>query len=112
MNNICEKCNSVLEVTGKGLNLETRITPMLFTEGLINEFKRKIQTMRKKAGYEINDEIIVCTEAAKLLNFYPIKKEVLAISIMEDLYNGCDLVEELYGVKIGIKKHNYVKKQG
>ena len=94
--------------------LDTNLTPELKEEGFVRELVSKIQTMRKEAGFEVQDHIDVYESENDLLcgimQKYEaqLKKEVLAESITygpapEDAYvkawsvNGED-------VKLGVRK--------
>lgn len=46
--------------------LNTTLTPELIEEGIVREFVSKIQTMRKEAGFDVTDHIIVGYESAEL----------------------------------------------
>jgi isoleucyl-tRNA synthetase len=48
---------SVAEDAGSGVALETAVTPELADEGLARELVRRLQTMRKNAGFDIADRI-------------------------------------------------------
>jgi isoleucyl-tRNA synthetase len=48
--------------------LDTRLTPSLVNEGLAREVVRRIQTMRKDAGFEISDTIVIYYQADAELN--------------------------------------------
>jgi isoleucyl-tRNA synthetase len=39
--------------------LDTNMTPELLAEGMVREIVSKIQTMRKEAGFEVMDRILV-----------------------------------------------------
>ena len=39
--------------------LDTNLTPELIQEGFVREIISKVQTMRKEAGFEVMDKIIV-----------------------------------------------------
>ena len=39
--------------------LDTKLTPELIEEGFVREIISKIQTMRKEAGFEVMDRILV-----------------------------------------------------
>lgn len=42
--------------------LDTNLTPELLTEGMVREVVSKVQTMRKEAGFEVTDHIVVYQE--------------------------------------------------
>lgn len=68
--------------------LDTNLTEELIEEGFIRELISKIQTMRKEAGFEVMDKIIIYHDKnekiAKIFNDFSkkIKSEVLAIDII------------------------------
>ncbi|WP_367568002.1 isoleucine--tRNA ligase [Lacrimispora sp.] len=68
--------------------LDTNLTPELITEGFVRELISKIQTMRKEAGFEVMDHILVYSEGneaiANILQAHQeeIKGEVLAEDIV------------------------------
>jgi len=105
MKEICSKCNSVLFVEKDGVGLSTKVDTPLFIEGILNELKHKIQGMRKEAGYEIEDKIILCCDCADKLNLDFIRKDILAEAIYPYIAEGCDVYSDVYGIKIGIKKY-------
>ncbi|MCL2811681.1 MAG: isoleucine--tRNA ligase, partial [Clostridia bacterium] len=43
--------------------LDTNLTPELLDEGFAREVISKLQTMRKEAGFEVTDRVVVCYEA-------------------------------------------------
>ncbi|MDP9352477.1 MAG: class I tRNA ligase family protein, partial [Chloroflexota bacterium] len=45
--------------------LDTEITPELFYEGLVRDFVRQVQNMRKEAGFNISDRIAVAFESSE-----------------------------------------------
>jgi len=67
--------------------LNTELTPELIEEGFVRELISKIQTMRKEAGFEVQDRIGVCFQTSDSLseiiikNVDFIKSEVLADSM-------------------------------
>ncbi|WP_167957588.1 isoleucine--tRNA ligase [Anaerosporobacter faecicola] len=67
--------------------LDTTLTPELIEEGFVREIISKIQTMRKDAGYEVMDHIIVYQDENDVIkeviknNADQIKSEVLAEEI-------------------------------
>ena len=68
--------------------LDTNLTEELIEEGFVREIISKIQTMRKEAGFEVMDTIIVYTEGNSMIeelmkrNSDEIKAEVLATDIV------------------------------
>ncbi|MDO4521619.1 MAG: isoleucine--tRNA ligase [Eubacteriales bacterium] len=74
--------------------LETRMTPELIEEGFVRELVSKVQTMRKEAGFEVMDRIVIyakdnerITEILKK-NAETVTSEVLADDIIFDAVNG------------------------
>jgi hypothetical protein len=104
MKEICKKCGSVLLEGSKDVKLNTKITPVLFIEGILNEVRKKVQSMRKEAGYKLNDKIILCSDSTEILNFDYIKSDVQASVTMSGIHKGCDVYDEIHGIKLGIKK--------
>lgn len=70
--------------------LDINLDDELIEEGYIREIVSKIQTMRKEAGYDVTDKIILLIENNDMLekllvkNFDAIKKDVLAIEIAKE----------------------------
>ena len=68
--------------------LDTNLTPELLEEGFVREIISKIQTMRKEAGFEVMDKIIVyAKDNDKIMDIMKanqdeIKREVLAENII------------------------------
>ena len=68
--------------------LDTNLTPELLEEGFVREIISKVQTMRKEAGFEVMDRIIVYAKGndriAEIMNKYgdQIRKDVLADEIV------------------------------
>ncbi|MBS5957270.1 MULTISPECIES: isoleucine--tRNA ligase [Clostridia] len=67
--------------------LDTNLTPELLAEGFVRELISKIQTMRKEAGFEVMDHILVYSKDNEAIegilkdNEEEVKSEVLADSI-------------------------------
>jgi hypothetical protein len=113
---ICKECGNVaLLGNRKSILLDTTITTPLFIEGVLNEIRHKVQEMRKKAGYDINDKIILCCDCADKLNLDFIRKDILADAIFPHIADGCDLEDNIYDINLGIKKYpklsNNIKKK-
>ena len=74
--------------------LDTNLTKELIEEGFVRELVSKIQTMRKEAGFEVTDHIIVGVKGNQKISGLMekhgevIKKEVLAENICVDQLNG------------------------
>jgi len=77
----------VAEEAGYLAAIDTNLTPELVAEGFSNEVKRRIQVMRKDAGFEIEDRIHVVYQAGERLadaietHKGEIMREVLADSL-------------------------------
>jgi len=95
--------------------VDTTITPELRSEGLARELVRRIQDMRKKAGFNIEDRIIVYydTTAAELASLVQnwaayIQAETLASALIAASPQDADLSEaqtiEAIPVILGVKR--------
>lgn len=75
---------------GKTFKLDTKITPKLKEEGIIREIIRSIQEMRKKAGYEPKDRVLIRYTGDKGLNkiLERNKKTILKEIVVKDLLEG------------------------
>ena len=89
--------------------LDTNITNELFEEGIEREIVSKIQTMRKEAGFEVTDRIVIYYNAegnAKAViakNADKIKEGVLADNIVETENLCCYIKEwDIAGEKVNI----------
>jgi len=74
--------------------LDTNLTPELIEEGFVRELISKVQTMRKEAGFEVTDRVVVYAKdnqkIEKILEEHreEIKSEVLADDIVTGSANG------------------------
>lgn len=74
--------------------LDTNLTPKLIEEGFVRELISKVQTMRKEAGFEVTDRVVVYAKdnqkIEKILEEHreEIKSEVLADDIVTGSANG------------------------
>jgi isoleucyl-tRNA synthetase len=92
--------------------LDTNLTPELVEEGFVRELVSKIQTMRKEAGFEVQDHIDVYECGNSLLRGImqkfetELKKEVLAETISFDEADGYVKEWTVNGEKVtlGVKK--------
>jgi isoleucyl-tRNA synthetase len=81
------------EADGYTLVLDTRLTPELLQAGLARELVHRIQTMRKDAGFEVEDRIVTRFDAhgdlASVFATYGdyIKQETLSVDL-ESTGNG------------------------
>lgn len=91
--------------------LNTNLTPELLEEGFVRELVSKIQTMRKEAGFEVTDHIIVSHEGNAMLanlivqNTDEIRQETLADSVNEGA-KGYIKAWDINGesIKLGVEK--------
>jgi isoleucyl-tRNA synthetase len=92
--------------------LDTKLTPELIEEGFVREIVSKVQTMRKEAGFEVMDRIVVYAKdnekIAQVLgdNKDVISKEVLADDIVTGSCDGYVKDWNINGenVTLGVKK--------
>lgn len=92
--------------------MDTNLTPELIEEGFVREIVSKIQTMRKDAGFEVMDRIVVTVcENDKLEdlihnNSESIKKIVLADTIESGQAKGFIKEWDINGEKVilGVEK--------
>ena len=92
--------------------LDTNLTPELIEEGFVREIISKVQTMRKEAGFEVMDRIVVyAAENEKILGLLKkhadeLKKEVLADEIVLCSVDGYTKEWNINGenVTLGVKK--------
>ena len=104
---------SAESTAGLTVVMDLTLTPELLQEGLVREIVSKLQTMRKDAGFEVEDKIhlsyTACGEsqAAIAAHAIYIKDEVLALDI-SDVLDGESFVREwdLNGetVTLGVRK--------
>jgi len=104
----------VISESGGAVAISTLITVELQAEGMAREIVHRLQTMRRTAGYEIADHIIVYYEgdayfvqAVSAFADY-IRQETLADDIEEGVPDDVDLQEEHkitgYHLMLGVKK--------
>ena len=92
--------------------LDTKLTPELIEEGFVREIISKVQTMRKEAGFEVMDRILVyAADNAKIAGLLKehaeeLKKEVLADDIILGSVDGYTKEWNINGenVMLGVKK--------
>ena len=92
--------------------LDTNLTPELVEEGFVRELVSKVQTMRKEAGFEVQDHIDVYESGNDRIRGImqkfeeELKKEVLAESISYDETDGYVKEWTVNGEKVtlGVKK--------
>ena len=94
--------------------LDMNLTPELMEEGFVRELISKIQTMRKEAGFEVTDRILIYAsgneriEAILKKNADGIRSEVLADEIVLKSADGYVKEWNINGetVTMGVKKQN------
>ena len=92
--------------------LDTNLSPELIEEGFVREIISKIQTMRKEAGFEVMDKIVVNVSKNDSIikvvtdNLDEIKAEVLANEIVFDKIEGYSKEWNINGEKLtlGVEK--------
>ena len=92
--------------------LDMNLTPELIEEGFVRELISKVQTMRKEAGFEVTDRILIYASGneriGKILkdNTEEIKSEVLADDIILESVDGYVKEWSINGetVTMGVKK--------
>ena len=92
--------------------LDTNLTPELVEEGFVREIISKIQTMRKEAGFEVMDKIVISYQAdekvAEVFTKYgeEIKGDVLGLAIVAGTVDGYQKEWNINGenVLLGVKK--------
>ena len=105
---VTESDNSVTVV------LDTNLTPELIEEGFVRELISKIQTMRKEAGFEVMDHIVITFKADEKVTAIfekygdAIKSEVLAESIAAGALAGYEKDWNINGekVQLAVEKNN------
>ena len=86
--------------------LDTNLTPELIEEGFVREIISKIQTMRKEAGFEVTDHIVVCESGNEKIraimadNADTIRRDVLAEDIVFDTTKGYSKEWNINGEKV------------
>ncbi len=86
--------------------LDVTLTPELIEEGFVRELVSKVQTMRKEAGFEVMDHIVVyATGNAKIEEIFRkheagIRSEVLADDIVYDALRGYEKEWNINGEKV------------
>ena len=92
--------------------LDTNLTPELIEEGFVREIISKIQTMRKEAGFEVMDKIMISYQAddkvAAIFEKYgdAIKADVLGLDVVAGSVDGYEKEWNINGetVLLGVKK--------
>ena len=70
--------------------LDTKLTPELIDEGFVRELISKVQTMRKEAGFEVSDHIVLSYEGSDRINgiFERFGDEILSETLGDKLIQG------------------------
>ena len=92
--------------------LDTNLTPELIEEGMVREIISKLQTMRKEAGFEVMDKIMISYQAddkvAAIFDKYgdAIKADVLGLDVVAGSVDGYEKEWNINGetVLLGVKK--------
>ncbi len=92
--------------------LDTNLTQELIEEGFVRELVSKIQTMRKEAGFEVTDHIVVYEQGSGAITAIfaayadGLKREVLAEDIVSGSMDGYSREWNINGetVTLGVKK--------
>lgn len=102
MEMIADEVNVKQVVQGDALDLDTTMTPELKSEGIARDIIRFGQTLRKQAGYALDDRITVGikTDNAELQKALDANKEMIAESLqadaMVDVIEHSDASEEVH----------------
>ena len=100
------------EDRGVTVVLDTNLTPELLEEGFVREIISKVQTMRKEAGFEVTDHIVLSGEGnekiAQIVSDHTaeIQNDVLADEIAFDAARGYTKEWKINGEKVtlGVEK--------
>ena len=92
--------------------LNTKLTPELIEEGFVREIISKVQTMRKEAGFEVMDKIVVYSMGNQKIEGYmkeyreEILSDVMASDIRFDEVKGYTKEWSINGesVTLGVEK--------
>ncbi len=92
--------------------LDTNLTPELLEEGFVREIISKVQTMRKEAGFEVMDKIVLYVDKNETVsdiiqkNREEIQSEVLANNVIFGKINGYHKEWNINGenVELGVEK--------
>jgi len=70
--------------------LDTKLTPELIDEGFVRELISKVQTMRKEAGFEVSDHIVLSYEGSAKIEdiFARFGEDVLRETLGDELVKG------------------------
>ena len=92
--------------------LDTNLTPELIEEGFVREIVSKLQTMRKEAGFEVMDTIVVYADGNERVqqimedNGYSILNDVMANAMKLGRLDGYQKTWDINGesVTLGVEK--------
>ena len=113
-----ESAEGYVSASENGLTvvLDVHLTPELIAEGIMRELVSKIQTMRKEAGFEVTDRIVLRYkaegESLKVLknNENEIKESVLAAKVAEEDPDTAGYAKEFTvnddNVTLSVEKYN------
>ncbi len=96
---------SVESESGMTVVIDTTLTPALVDEGIARELVSKLQTMRKEAGFEVTDHIVVGyvadgDSARVLANDKGIQSDVLCDELVTGLFDGYTKEWDINGEKV------------
>ncbi|MBE7090399.1 MAG: isoleucine--tRNA ligase [Clostridiales bacterium] len=83
---------AVAEDRGIAVAMPTALTPELIREGNLRELISKVQTMRKEAGFEVTDHVLlsVVSEAESVNELITLCGEELASAVLADGFTGAE----------------------
>lgn len=96
---------SVESESGMTVVIDTTLTPALVDEGIARELVSKLQTMRKEAGFEVTDHIVVGyladgDSARVLASDKGIQSDVLCDKLVSGLFDGYTKEWDINGEKV------------
>ncbi len=111
---------TVAEEAGRVVAIDTELTPELRREGLAREVVRRIQNMRKEAGFQVTDRIVTTYQAdgelAKAIedHYDYIAGETLSVALMAGAPQEGAYAEtvELDGQKVTLAVRQVVRERG
>ena len=98
---------SVESENGMTVVIDTTLTPALVDEGIARELVSKLQTMRKEAGFEVTDHIVVGyvadgDSARVLASDKGIQSDVLCDELVTGLFDGYTKEWDINGEKVSL----------
>ena len=98
---------SVESESGMTVVIDTTLTPALVDEGIARELVSKLQTMRKEAGFEVTDHIVVGyvadgDSARVLASDKGIQSDVLCDELVTGLFDGYTKEWDINGEKVSL----------